>query len=1437
MYEENSTKPRILTLWPFLCAESEHAQFLSDVYIERVEVNRKNSSALIVYGTNKPLKFQTVEYLRQSLSPLFEALSLNTLGFFPFSELTSDVVLDIIYEMRAKGMPINGFMQDLNVDIENTDGTTSLILNLKNGITLLSEINFDKALQNEILTRTGEEICVKLICGEQITAASVEKKIRKKLPPAKIVQNSGNIIEIEGVQTEATPSKLLIGQNFKPKPSDFTNLIDAAKAQGKVIVWGDVFYTAESGKWRKIITISITDYTGSINVKVFIEPNASSAKWDNIEKNDTLVIEGECIYDKYENDYVIYPKNVLQIQRKFRGDNAENKRVEFHLHTKQSSMDAFCDTKAIVNLAHKMGHRGVAITDHGVTQAFPEAMLAADAIRKKNPDFKLVYGLEAYFADDMVPVVYGAAKQKITAPVVVFDLETTGLSPTQDRITEIGAVVLENEKTGDVFNTFVNPKRALSPKIIELTGITDSMLKDAPSEEEALKSFFEFVNGRVLIAHNAHGFDVRFLIESAKRCNIKCDFTYIDTLPLAQSLFGGLKNYKLNTIGKHLKIPKFNHHRASDDALALARIYIQLIEELKHLNINNIEDINMGLGGFKELSKKNHHLIILVKNSVGLKNLYRLVSMAHLNYFYKVPRIPRSVLSKYRQGLILGSACEAGELYRAVVEARSDEELKRIASYYDFLEVQPCANNEYMVRKNIVNSMADIENFNKKIIELGEELNIPVIATGDVHFCEPYENVYRAVLQAGNGYDDADNQAPLYFRNTEDMLLQFDYISPQKAHEIVVENPNKLLDIIEGDIRAIPNGLFIPSIEGAEQTLREDTMNSAILRYGNPLPQIVNERLERELNSIIKHGFAVLYVIAQKIVKKSEEYGYLVGSRGSVGSSAVAHFAGISEVNSLPPHYVCTECKFSEFFTDGAVADGFDLPDKNCPNCNRKLAVDGHDIPFETFLGFDGDKVPDIDLNFSGEVQSVIHKYTEELFGQDYVFKAGTISGLKDKTAFGYVKKYLEERNSVINRAEENRLVQGCVGVKRTTGQHPGGMVVVPKGYDIYDFSPIQHPADDKEKGVITTHFEFKFLHDTILKLDELGHDVPTMYKYLEDATGIKPESVPMNDAKVLSLLVSTDALNVSAKDINSQTGTLGIPELGTHFVRNMLIEAQPKTFGDLIQISGLSHGTDVWTGNAQDLIKNGVCTISDVIGTRDSIMTYLMHKGVDPLSAFNIMEKTRKGVYAKTGMPKETQTLLRENKIPDWYIESCTKIKYMFPKAHAVAYLIAAIRLMWYKIYEPIAYYSTFFTVRGEDIDYEAALGGVSVAKRAMNTVNARLKNEKKAKDEDILNTLQIVNEMLARGYEFLPIELGKSMAKRYVIEDGKIRLPFMALKGLGDTAAIALEKATINGQKYLSAEELQNVGGITNSVIDLLDNVGALGDMPKTNQTSFFG
>ena len=1425
-------KPLVTDLWPQFGEDSTFAASFAQVLVDRVEQLRQSKQIHIYLRGPVPLAAALRKQLALSLASAFAGFEVSVYSLFPFGQITPSAVMELIEELKEEGLPVNGFLDKSRVDLEGSQ----LTIHLRTGLHILESIGFGDKLAQRVENRTGVLPTVKLAVEQALSNQAWEEHIQQKVPVTAFVEKKQTAaLKIPGLDLTDKPVEVFHGKLFKPEA--LQPLKDIGGEGGKVTVWGEVFASEVKGNFRKIYTVSITDYTGSVNLKVRAQEGEDCSKWEGLKPGTTLVIRGDCAFDKYERDYVVYPYDVLTVERRQREDNAPEKRVELHLHTKLSSMDGFCDPGKIVKLAHRMGHKAIAITDHGVCQGYPEAMLATDDIRKKDPDFKLIYGCEAYFVDDMIPVVYGkGASGPLSGSFVVFDTETTGLNTQMDKLIEISAVRVENGKITEAFDTFVDPAMPIPAKVVELTGINDGMVAGAPDPDTALKQFLEFAGDRVLVAHNAHGFDIPILQAAARRAGVEFRNPYIDSLPMAQALYPGLGNYKLDTVNKYLELPKFNHHRAGDDAAALAAIFCKMLEDLAAKDIRRVEDVNTGLGGNKEvLKKKYHHLIILVKNQVGLKNLYKIVSAAHTEYFFKRPRVPRSLLNQYREGLLLGSACEAGELYRAIVAGRDMDELKRIAAYYDFLEIQPLGNNEFMLRNGTVNSLEQIKDFNRKVVELGEALHRPVVATGDVHFQEPEDAIYRSIIQAGSGFKDADNQAPLYFRTTDDMLAQFDYLGPEMAYKVVIENPNRLADRIENGFRAIPRGTYPPSIEGAEQQLRDATWKTAKEHYGDPLPELVEKRLQKELDSICGHGYAVLYVIAVKLVAYSNQHGYQVGSRGSVGSSAVAHFSGISEVNSLPPHYLCPKCKHSEFITDGSVADGFDLPDKACPECGTQMLVDGHDIPFETFLGFYGDKEPDIDLNFSGEYQSSVHRYTEELFGKEFVFKAGTVSGLQDKTAYGYVKKYLEERGRTVNRVEENRLTLGCTGVKRTTGQHPGGMVVVPSHNEIYDFCPIQHPADDRDKGVLTTHFEFKYLHDTLLKLDELGHDVPTMYKYFEEMTGITMDQVPMNDKHVISLLVSTEALGVTPEQIDSKTGTFGIPELGTPFVRQMLLEAQPQSFSDLIQISGLSHGTDVWNGNAQDLIKNGTCSISEVIGCRDSIMTYLLHKGLEPKLAFNIMELTRKGKVAKNGFPEGAEEAMREHDVPEWYMDSCRKIKYMFPKAHAVAYLIAAIRLMWFKVYHPQAFYAVWFTVRGDDIDYEAAVGGKDVAMRHLKEINARLREERKAKDEDIQVSLQLVNEMLQRGYEFLPICLGKSRATKYVLEDDKVRLPYASLKGVGESAAIALEKAAEQGG-YLSVEELQNMSGVSSAVMETLRQAGALGDLPDSNQLSFF-
>ena len=1427
--------PLVSQLWPQFMADPDFAASFGRVIVEHARMLRQERQVVFTLRSAAPLDKGLCARLLASLQPDYEGFELKIDNLFGYATLDEAALRELMEEMKRDGIPINGFLDRCRITITGQNITVGVC----HGTKFLQEMEFERLLADRVAAHTGVRPKVTLTSAVgEAEQRQMEEKLERKIAPPVVKfekKNTAPSIKVEGLDLTDKPVTIFHGKMFTPK--NLTPLKDLGGEGGKCVIWGDVFFTEVKGNYRKIYTVSITDYTGSINLKIRAQEGEDCSKWENIAKGTTLLVCGDCTYDKYEHDYIVYPYDVLFVERKKREDNAPEKRVELHLHTKLSSMDAFCDPGGIVKLAHRMGHPAIAITDHGVCQGYPEAMLATDEIHKSDPEFKLIYGCEAYFVDDMVPCVYGVKDQPLDGEFCVFDTETTGLDPGVEYLTEIGAVIVRNGEVVEEFDTFVKPGKSITPKITELTGITNEMVADAPGEKEALEAFLRFADGRILVAHNAHAFDIRFLKAAAKRSGISFEPTYIDTLTMAQAMYPGLHNYKQGTINKHLELPSYEAHRACEDSAALGRIFCVMLSDLAEKEVTTVEGINTGLGGNREVLKKKYfHLIILVKNQMGLKNLYKIVSEAHVNYFFKKPRVPRSLLNKYRDGLILTSACEAGELYRAVVEGRSYEELKKIASYYDVLEIQPLGNNEYMVRDGKVESEEVIKDFNRTIIRLGEDLHKPVIATGDVHFTEPEDAIYRTVLQAGNGFKDADTQPPLFYRTTEDMLKQFSYLPKEKAYEIVVTNPRKIAATIDNNVRAIPRGTYPPSIEGAEQQLRDATWEHARRDYGDPLPKIVEDRLKKELDSICGHGYAVLYVIAVKLVAYSNAGGYQVGSRGSVGSSAVAHFSGISEVNSLPPHYRCPKCKYSEFITDGSVDDGFDLPDKDCPHCGTRMLVDGHDIPFETFLGFYGDKEPDIDLNFSGEYQSNVHRYTEELFGKANVFKAGTVSGIQDKTAYGYVKKYLEARGKTVNHAEENRLTLGCTGVKRTTGQHPGGMVVVPDTYEIYDFCPIQHPADDVAGGLLTTHFEFKYLHDTLLKLDELGHDMPTFYKYFEEYTGIPVDSIPMNDPRVYSLLTSPEELGVTPEQIDSQTGTFGIPEMGTNFVRGMLVEARPRNFSELIQISGLSHGTDVWTGNADELIRSGTCTIAEVIGCRDSIMLYLLRKGLEPKMAFDIMEAVRKGKVAKGGFKPGWEEAMREHEVPDWYIESCRKIKYMFPKAHAVAYLMSAIRLMWFKLYRPAEFYAVYFTVRGDDIDYEAAVGGAAVARAHMEAVKRRLKEEKNAKDEDVLVSLQLVNEMLSRGYAFLPIELGKSRGNKYIVEDGKVRLPFCALKGVGGTAAASLERATIDGQEYISVEELQQATGVTSAVLESLRSAGVLAGLPESSQVSFF-
>ena len=1368
-----------------------------------------------------------------------------------------------LYTAVKREMPsVNGTLNNAEVRL---DGDTLIITLQNGGKALLDAKGFDQALKRMIAEQFDLQINVRYTGTFEVTDQSEEYKAaiqnahkqiqREELAKAadffreeEEISETVRERQIEDALTEVeiregvfeTPQILrssvrpLYGRSIRGKMTPIKTVSDGTKG---AVVWGDVIEmekrTTKNNK-NSIVTIDITDYTASITVKIFC-PIKEAEALDALKAGMTIVVMGNIEYDEFMKETVLSAYAIGTAQKVRVVDKAEQKRVELHLHTNMSQMDALTPAGELVKRAYEWGHKAIAITDHGVAQAFPDAMKAAETIKyKQGGEIKVLYGTEAYFMDDLVESVTGPQDAPFDGTFICFDIETTGLSPIRDKITEIGAVKVVNGEITDTFSTFANPEIPIPAKITQLTGITDDMVKNAPSQREAVKAFLEFAGENVLVAHNAP-FDTSFIRRACENMGEEYRCTSIDTVAIARAILPDIKNVKLDTVANYLRLGEFNHHRATDDATILAKIFISLCTRLKDdYNIFSVKDINTKIvgGDFKKLP--TYHQIILAKNKTGLKNLYKLISISHLQTFYKKPRIPKSELLKHREGLIIGSACCEGQLYKSILKGAPWGELKQIASFYDYLEIQPSGNNAFLIRNGTFKTVDELREIDRTIIKLGKELGKPVCATCDVHFMDPSDNEYRKILQAALKFKDADNQAPLFFRTTAEMLKEFEWLGKEKAYEVVVTNPNKIADMCE-NIRPIPEGTFPPNIEGAQEQLIDITWERAKKKYGDPLPEIVKARLDKELNSITTYGFSVLYMTAQKLVADSEAHGYLVGSRGSVGSSFVATMSGISEVNPLCPHYVCPKCKHSEFITDGSYGSGFDLPPKDCPECGTHMDQDGHEIPFETFLGFKGDKVPDIDLNFSGEYQSKSHRYTEELFGKNNVFKAGTISTVAEKTAIGFAKKYLEERGLSANKAELKRLAKGCTGVKRTTGQHPGGMVVVPRTNEVYDFCPVQHPTNDMKSDNITTHFDFHSIHDTITKLDELGHDVPTIYHYLELFTNIPVMKVSMSDPDVMSLFTSTKALGVTPEQIDSETGTFSIPECGTSFVRGMLLEAKPKTFTDLLQISGLSHGTDVWLGNAQELIHNGTCTISEVIGTRDSIMTYLMHKGLDDSMAFKIMEIVRKGNATKL-LTEEHFKAMREHNVPQWYIDSCMKIKYMFPKAHAAAYMIAALRLGWYKVHKPTEYYAAYFTVRSENLDGALLMQGSSAVKTRMNQIKQmQAAHNSTDKDDKDYATLQIVNEMLERGVGVLPVDIYKSEAKMFTVEDGKIRLPFSSLAGVGDAAAESLAAEGKKGE-YLSIEDMQIKTKVTKAVIETLASVGVLQGLPESSQMSLF-
>ena len=1236
-----------------------------------------------------------------------------------------------------------------------------------------------------------------------------------------------------GARKESSAGKIIMGREIKGHPMPMSELNPKA---GNVVVEGKVFKCEfrelrQPGMWLALI--EMTDYEGSVIVrKRMLEKDVAPLR-DRVSTGMWLRVAGtmELTYDGH--DMQLNPRDVTEITHEPRMDTAEVKRVELHLHTRMSNMDALTDTGSVVKLAAKWGMPAIAITDHGVAQSFPDAWHAGEG------KIKILYGCEGYFVnniDDRI-AIHGHQDIGFSDEIVCFDIETTGLKVTQEAITEIGAVRLRNGEIVETFQTFVDPERRLTPEIIGLTGITDEMLRGAPKLKDALTAFLAFAGDAPLAAHNAE-FDISFIRAGCRKCSIPFEPTYIDTLILAQNLLPGLGKYKLDIVAEHLQLPQFNHHRASDDAVPVAQMLTKFFPMLEQRGVTRLQQINNEMLKLRPLGSKSNrfpkHIILLAKNKAGLKNLYQLISLSNLKYFKRVPIIPKSELIAHREGLIIGSACEAGELFRAVADHKDWEELKRIASFYDYLEIQPICNNRFMLREGAARSEEELRDFNRTIVRLGEELGKRVVATGDVHFQEPEDEVYRQILLASKKFPDANAPLPIYFRTTDEMLREFEYLGKEKAYEVVVTNTRAIADQIE-NIELLPKGkLFPPRLENSREDLNRLVWDKVHELYGDEPPKLIKDRLDIELGGILGK-YDVVYMSAQKLVQRSLECGYLVGSRGSVGSSLVAYMSGITEVNSLPPHYRCPKCRHSEFITDGSYGCGADMPDKNCPECGTKYVKDGFDIPFETFLGFGGGKVPDIDLNFSGEYQARAHRHAIEMFGETQVFRAGTIGTLAEKTAFGFVKKYLEENGIQSGAAEIDRLTAGCVGVRRTTGQHPGGLVVVPNDLEIEDFCPVQHPADAEDSDTITTHFEYHCMEDNLLKLDMLGHDDPTMIRMLEDLTGVNARTIPLDDPDTMSIFTSSKVLGFENDDLLGPTGAVAIPEFNTRFTRQMLIDTQPKDFNTLVRLSGFSHGTDVWLGNARELIVSGTASVLETVGCRDDIMLYLISMGLDPKMSFKIMEAVRKGKVKKGGFQDGWVEAMQEHDVPEWYIESLAKIGYLFPKAHAVAYVMMAFRIAWFKVHEPLAFYATFFTVRAKAFDAEYCCAGLDAVKRKIREIENN--KDASAVEQDLMTTLEVCYEFYRRGFHFDTIDIYRSDATKFTVTEGGLLPPFISVHGLGEAAALdTVEKR--RGKEFISVEEFSMCcNKLSKTHIEQLRALGAFAGMADTSQLTLFG
>ena len=1412
---------------------------LSDVLVTKVVYYKENKIFYIYLSSKEIISYDILSSLREAL--------LEELDYFS----------DIRIKMRY-----NGLSRKSNKDIvkKNWDNILHILKDLspaiegwKHNVEYMCiddtlKIKIPKSMIYDSLKSKNCEYIIRHVFLEEFSIdlkVILEKAVDEKVDIKKILEKMDKEMEEKVremqisspkkvkddeedkyvIKEEVEDENIIYGENVNAL---FEHICDINKNSKTVCITGEIFnIEIKELKNGKILLIAdVTDNTSSISCKLFLNDLNQDKVLSKISEGSYVRIKGDVIYDIFKRELTMTISGIRLEEKKPRVDTSDKKRVELHAHTQMSSMDALCNTKKLVKQAATWGHKAIAITDHGVVQAFPEAMDAGKA-----NGIKILYGVEGYLVEDNAPIIRDANDKDLSQTFVVFDLETTGFSNKNDKITEIGAVKVKNFEIVDRFNELINPEKDISYKVQELTGITNDLIKDKPTIEEILPRFMEFIGDSVLVAHNAE-FDIGFINQKCKEMNIEFKNKSVDTLMLARILLPHLKRFKLNNLTKELGVPLHNHHRAVDDAAATAQIFIKFLEMLEKKGAKKLSDVNEVLGGIDYTKLKTKHITLIAQNLAGIKNLYKIVSDAHVNHFYRAPRILKSVLLEHKEGIIVGSACEAGEVFQAVKQNKNDDEIKEIIDLYDYIEVMPIDNNRFMIRNGEVKDEDELRDLNRRMIEVAKKFNKIPVATGDVHFIEKHEAVFRRVLKYAQGFGVDDEETYLHFRTTDEMLEEFKYLGEELAYEVVVENSNKVADMVE-DFLPIPNETFPPVIEGSDTELREMCYNKANRIYGDPLPDVVKKRLDRELNSIISNGYAVMYIIAQKLVTKSLADGYLVGSRGSVGSSLAATMSDITEVNPLPAHYICEneDCKYSYFYAVGEWGSGVDLPDKDCPKCGRKLKKDGHDIPFEVFLGFEGDKEPDIDLNFSGSYQPVIHKYTEELFGEGHVYRAGTIGTVADKTAYGYAKKYVEENDLDVTGAEVLRLAKGCTGVKRTSGQHPGGVMVIPNYKEVYDITPIQYPANDVNCGVITTHFDYHSISGRILKLDILGHDVPTIIRMIEDITGLDATTIPLDDKETMSIFTSTEALGVTPEEINCPIGSLAIPEFGTSFVRQMLLDTKPTTFAELVRISGLSHGTDVWLNNAQDLVVDKVVEFKDVISTRDDIMNYLLFKGLPPKMAFTIMENVRKG----KGLKPEFIEEMNKHDVPQWYIDSCQRIKYMFPKAHAVAYVMMSFRLAYYKVHYPAAFYATYFTTKAQDFDADLIVKGLDSIKQKIQEIH-ELGNDATAKDKTMLTVLEVALEMYARKIKIIPVDIYKSDATKFiVVDDTTILPPMIALQGVGENAAINIQNERENGE-FISKEDLRKRTKISKTVVETLSNHGSLNNMSEKNQLSLF-